>query len=108
MWAERLAGRGVTANSMHPGWAPTEGVLVSIPDFHKQNKDSFRTVEQAADTVVFLASNRDRVSGASGLFWFDRQPVRTHMPWAGTEETQAERRLLWTKSSEAVGGIATE
>lgn len=105
IWAEKLKGAGVTVNAMHPGWATTEGVLQSIPGFHEQNKDSFRTVEQGADTIVFLASNKDRVVGQTGLFWFDRQPVRTHMPLGGTQSSEADRRLLWKVCCETVGGL---
>ena len=31
IWAERLAGTGVVAHSMHPGWAATPGVETSLP-----------------------------------------------------------------------------
>ena len=35
LWQERLAGTGVTAHSMHPGWADTPGVQDSLPGFHR-------------------------------------------------------------------------
>ena len=105
MWAEKLKSSGVMVNSMHPGWATTEGVLQSMPGFHEQNKEAFRTVDQGADTIVFLASNTDRVVGQTGLFWFDRQPVRTHMPMGGTQSSETDRKLLWRVCSETVGGL---
>lgn len=42
--------------SMHPGWAETEGVKTSIPGFYETFKSKFRTQEEGADTVVWLAS----------------------------------------------------
>jgi NAD(P)-dependent dehydrogenase (short-subunit alcohol dehydrogenase family) len=106
MWAEKLKAKGITVNAMHPGWATTEGVLEAMPGFHEQNKDAFRTVEQGADTIVFLASNQDRVGSKTGLFWFDRSPVKTHMSMGGTDSSAKERELLWKVCSETVGGIA--
>ena len=52
---------------MHPGWAVTEGVKKSIPGFYNFYKDSFRQVEQGADTIVWLALQVcGRVCGACG------------------------------------------
>ena len=43
---------------MHPGWADTPAVRTAMPDFHAKMKDKLRTVEQGADTVVWLAVSR--------------------------------------------------
>ena len=40
---------------MHPGWADTPAVQSSMPDFHRQMKNRFRTPQEGADTVVWLA-----------------------------------------------------
>ena len=37
------------------GWADTPAVRSSMPDFYNKMKDKLRTVEQGADTVVWLA-----------------------------------------------------
>jgi dehydrogenase/reductase SDR family protein 12 len=108
MWAARLKDSGVTVNSMHPGWASTEGAVESLAEFHAQNAKSFRTTEQGADTIVFLASNQTKVAGRTGLFWFDRNPVRTHMPFGGTQSSAEELALLWKVCSESVGGISED
>jgi len=81
MWRNR--GDSVTAVSMHPGWADTEGVRTSIPGFHKAFKDKLRTVEQGADTVVFLCLvPQDELVG--GAFYLDRKVQRKHLPLACT------------------------
>ena len=43
---------------MHPGWADTPAVRSAMPDFHAKMKDKLRSVEQGADTVVWLAVSR--------------------------------------------------
>ena len=43
---------------MHPGWADTPAVRAAMPEFHAKMKDKLRTVEQGADTVVWLAISR--------------------------------------------------
>ncbi len=93
MWAEQVADRGVTVNSMHPGWVATSGVAYSLPTFNKVMKPFLRDVTQGADTIIWLAASHD-VQGATGQFWFDRGSVPTHLS-DSTQETTAERAQLW-------------
>jgi retinol dehydrogenase-12/retinol dehydrogenase-13 len=77
--ARRLAGTGVTANAMHPGFVATEifgngGGLVSL-GASLYAKLRGRRPEEGADTVIWLAASPD-VEGRSGLFWIDRQERR--------------------------------
>jgi dehydrogenase/reductase SDR family member 12 len=83
----------VTFSTMHPGWADTPAVRSSLPRFYAVTKRILRTKEQGADTVVWLAV-APRLSGRSGLFWFDRSPASTH-PLRWTKETPDERQKLW-------------
>ncbi len=74
--ARRLAGTGVTANAMHPGFVATEifgkgGGLVSIAVSLYSKLRGF-SPEQGADTVVWLAASPE-VEGRSGLYWIHRQ-----------------------------------
>jgi NAD(P)-dependent dehydrogenase (short-subunit alcohol dehydrogenase family) len=77
--ARRLAGTGVSANAMHPGFVATEifgkgGGLVSLfASLYATLRG--RRPEEGADTVVWLAASPD-VEGRSGLFWIDRQERR--------------------------------
>lgn len=87
LWAEREP--LVTFAAMHPGWADTAGVKGSIPTFHRVTQSILRSVEEGADTIVWLAAAQ-RVAGQSGKFWFDRAPARTHaFPW--TRERSEDR-----------------
>jgi len=40
---------------MHPGWAATEGVATSLPEFNQRFAAQLRTPAQGADTIVWLA-----------------------------------------------------
>ena len=89
----------ITVHAMHPGWASTQGLQAAMPDFHKSHVDTLRTAAEGADTIVYLAcSDSESVkyqgSTSGGKFWFDRHIVPAHMPWAGTDSTDAEKRDL--------------
>jgi retinol dehydrogenase 12 len=78
MWtralARRLAGTGVTANSLHPGGVNTGlfgkggGLLASLAQISA--RIAGRTAEKGAETAVWLAMS-PQVSGASGGFYKD-------------------------------------
>jgi dehydrogenase/reductase SDR family member 12 len=76
-WAHRLAGTGVSAYSMHPGWVDTGGLRDSLPGFARLTAPILRTPEQGADTIVWLAA-ADLPAGADGGFWHDRRERPEH------------------------------
>jgi len=92
-WAEGLGLRGITINSMHPGWVDTAGVRSSLPRFHRYTKSILRNWRQGADTILWLAISAEAAEH-QGQFFFDRELRRTHLfPWA--KEAEADRgRLL--------------
>ena len=51
-----------------------------MPYFHAKMKDKLRTVEQGADTIIWLACSKAPLQNENGLFYQDRQPVSTHLP----------------------------
>jgi NAD(P)-dependent dehydrogenase (short-subunit alcohol dehydrogenase family) len=93
VWAERLAGSGVTVNGMHPGWVDTPGVRKSLPAFWKLMRPFLRTPEQSADTIVWLAVAR-HLALESGKFWHDRRARKTHK-LARTVSSPQDRWRLW-------------
>ena len=101
MWAERLADKRVTVNSMHPGWADTPGVVQSLPTFYKITKPFLRTPAEGADTIVWLAAS-EAAADQTGLFWMDRRPRPTHKT-SRTRERPEKRRELWDALSELSG-----
>ncbi len=93
LWAARLKSQRTVVHAMHPGWAGTPGVERSLPRFWRSMQNRLRTPEEGADTIVWLAV-AERAARSTGRFWFDREPVSTHLvPW--TRETSAERTRLW-------------
>lgn len=101
LWAQRLAGSGISVHSMHPGWADTPGVQTSLPRFRKLMRPLLRDADQGADTIVWLASARSPAEH-SGAFWHDREPRPLHrLPW--TRESADERSRLWDACAELSG-----
>jgi len=93
LFASRWIGRNISAYAMHPGWADTPGVRRSLPRFWQRLEDRLRTPAEGADTILWLSVCK-RLLGRTGLFWFDRQAVPTHLvPW--TRGSDKERRCLW-------------
>lgn len=95
IWSELWAVKQpeVTFSTMHPGWADTPAVQSSLPRFHRLTRSILRTPEQGADTVVWLAV-APRLSGKSGLLWFDREPVSPYA-FGWTRERPEDRTRLW-------------
>ncbi len=99
--ARRLAGSGVTANCLHPGFVATGlgqrdnrifGALVWL---------SMRFAgrpERGAATIVHLASS-PAVSSISGAYFYDRRPIE---PSREAQDDEAARRL-WAESARLAG-----
>ena len=94
LWAERLRDTGVVVHAMHPGWADTEGVRVSLPRFSVITKPIIRTSEQGADTIVWLGAAPEPLR-STGEFWHDRRPRPTHYWLRASRESQQARQQLW-------------
>ncbi|MEM7271842.1 MAG: SDR family NAD(P)-dependent oxidoreductase [Actinomycetota bacterium] len=95
-WARRAGDRGIRFHAMHPGWADTPGVDDSLPGFAKVVGPLFRTPDQGADTMVWLAADDDEPLDTNGLFWLDRRPRSTHrLPTTRARDTEARRHQLW-------------
>lgn len=101
--ARRLAGTGVTANSLHPGFVATNlgsGNRIPVKPFMFLFRLSGRaiSVKQGADTPIYLASSPD-VEGVTGEY-FERRKPRISSPQSLNTDDQ-ER--LWRVSAEMVG-----
>ncbi len=91
-WARELGDAHVSVYAMHPGWADTRSVELSLPRFHKLMRRLLRTPDQGADTIVWLAVRNP--AAPTGGFWFDRARVSAHyLPW--TREPPDDRERLW-------------
>ncbi|XP_015234304.1 PREDICTED: dehydrogenase/reductase SDR family member 12-like isoform X2 [Cyprinodon variegatus] len=77
-------------SAMHPGWVDTPAVSTSMPQFHQMMGNRLRSVDQGADTVVWLALSRAAARKRSGQFFQDRKPVPVHLPLAWTHSSDEE------------------
>ena len=78
-------------SAMHPGWADTPGVRSSLPLFNKLLNKRFRSAEEGADTILWLAMTKEY---PSGQFWFDRKRAKTTI-WNFNQSSEKEKALLW-------------
>jgi len=95
-FARRFEGSGVTVNAMHPGWTVTPGLTPLFEDkpFYKRFETSFRPVQQGADTLLWLAIN-PKLDSVTGKFFFDREEQNTHVKFAFTKSSKAEKKAFF-------------
>lgn len=106
MWADRVPASQVVFHAMHPGWADTPGVEASLPTFRKVTGPLLRSVEEGADTIVWLAAD-DAATAASGRFWHDRRERSIHkLPTTRRSDTPERRSDLWAWCVEQSGAVA--
>jgi NAD(P)-dependent dehydrogenase (short-subunit alcohol dehydrogenase family) len=105
--ATRLAGTGVTANSLHPGSVASG--YARDGDTHglfnlgvKLVKPFSLTPEQGARTVIYLASSPE-VADLTGLYFAKCKPKT---PSANARDTEAAARL-WSVSEQLIAEAAT-
>jgi len=92
-WARRMRGAGVVANAMHPGWADTPGLEVSLPGFAKIVGGQLRTAAEGVDTTLWLAAAPD-ARATTGRLFLDRRP-RPFDRIPSTRLSRADRVALW-------------
>jgi NAD(P)-dependent dehydrogenase (short-subunit alcohol dehydrogenase family) len=97
----RLAGTGVTANSLHPGFVNTriggEGGGFGAAVFRFMKKFAL-TPEKGAETIVYLASSAE-VAKTSGLYFYKCKPVEPSK--LAQDDAAAER--LWEETAKLAG-----
>jgi len=65
--------------TMHPGWADTNAVRVAMPDFYEKFEGKWRSPEEGADTICYLATQNFDKDTQNGKFWLDRSVKPTHL-----------------------------
>lgn len=108
-WQERYGDRGLRFYVMHPGWADTEGVKTSMPNFRRRLRVVLRNSAQGADTALWLAATRPAQPGPEA-FWFDRAPRPAHAfaHTAVTKHTSADLATFLAKEAANATASNTE
>jgi dehydrogenase/reductase SDR family member 12 len=107
MWAQRTDPAEIVFHAMHPGWADTPGVAASLPRFRKITGPLLRSVEQGADTIVWLGA-ADEPAASTGGFWLDRHRRSIHkLPGTRRTDTPEQRAELWQWCVEQTGAQVT-
>lgn len=65
-----------------------------MPEFYEKMKNRLRTVDQGADTIVWLAVSPSAKEEKSGGFFQDRQVVAEHLPLAWSQSKPEEVQEL--------------
>jgi len=99
--SKRLAGTGVTSNSLHPGVVSTQfaaagGVFSKL--FYRWFKFIMKTPAQGAKTTIYLASSPD-VEGISGKYFSNCKVAKPSKE--GRDDSVAKR--LWDLSEKLTG-----
>lgn len=82
-------------HAMHPGWAATPGVTAGLPTFDRVMGPLLRSADEAADTMVWLAT-ADEPAATSGDFWHDRRRRGTaYLPGTTTTDRQRDGLVDW-------------
>lgn len=95
--ARRLAGSGVTANALHPGFVATQ--IFKGPTFFNKAAEFAASLvavrpEVGAQTSIYLATSPE-VEGKTGGYYQRRKPAQ---PSAAARDPEAARRL-WERSA---------
>ncbi len=105
MWAQRTHPTEMVFHAMHPGWADTPGVAASLPRFRTITRPLLRSVEQGADTIVWLGAADEPVASTGG-FWLDRHRRSIHkLPSTRRTDTPERRAELWRWCVEQTGDL---
>jgi len=88
-------------STMHPGWVDTPGVRYSLPLFTKLLGKRFRSLEEGADTILWLATTHDY---PNGKFWFDRVEAKTTI-FNFNKSNKKEHELLWNYCESILSSI---
>ncbi len=100
--ADRLKGRGVTANCLHPGAVATAMGINRDTGFGtfitRILKPFFQTPEKGAQTAVYLATSPD-VEGVTGKYYYQKRPLLSSKRSYDKEMAKS----LWALSEKMTG-----
>jgi len=101
--AKRLAGTGVTANCLHPGFVGTRFGLNNATNILLRALQRFIMLfgispEDGAKTIIYLASSGE-VEGKTGGYYYKCQPEKT----TAAAQSDSNAKRLWDVSAKLAG-----
>lgn len=102
-WARRLKKDNISVYSMTPGFIPTTDLFREQNAVEKFLLKIFalilgRTIQEGADTIVWLASS-DKIKGSNGGFYYQRKEEKCKF------NNPEEEKRLWNKCEEFLSKI---
>ncbi|CAN8020168.1 unnamed protein product [Ixodes persulcatus] len=88
------ANPGIHFSAMHPGWLESQGVKEAVPKLLRKVPVPCRTVEEAADTILWLAISRAALKHSSGMFFQDRRTTCPHLPFGKTKTSLDDEKFF--------------
>ncbi|CAN7993712.1 unnamed protein product [Ixodes hexagonus] len=88
------ANPGIYFSAMHPGWLESQGVREVAPKLLRKFPVPCRTVEEAADTILWLAISRAALKHSSGMFFQDRRTTCPHLPFGKTKTSLDDEKFF--------------
>lgn len=85
---------GIHFSAVHPGWLDTQGVKEAVPRLLRRVSVRCRSVEEAADTILWLAISRAALRHSSGMFFQDRKTTCPHLPFGKTKTSLDDEKFF--------------
>lgn len=85
---------GIHFSAVHPGWLEAQGVKEAAPRLLRRVSVRCRSVEEAADTILWLAISRAALRHSSGMFFQDRRTTCPHLPFGKTKTSLDDEKFF--------------
>ena len=59
----------INFSCMHPGWVDTPAARRGLGEFYERMKEKFRSPEEGADTVIWLALSKKSLTMKNGSYF---------------------------------------
>mmetsp|Transcript_28291 Transcript_28291/g.45828 ORF Transcript_28291/g.45828 Transcript_28291/m.45828 type:complete len:338 (-) Transcript_28291:1025-2038(-) len=108
-FAEKWKHKKIVVNAMHPGWVNTpslKNLFAQAPQYGSLAW-AFRTPQEGADTIVWMAVS-ETAGKKTGKLFFDRKERSTHIFGAQTHSSPADVDRLWSQCRSLSGLPALE
>ncbi|KAH6945582.1 hypothetical protein HPB50_009119 [Hyalomma asiaticum] len=96
---------GIHFSAMHPGWVEPQGVKDAVPKLLRKVSIRCRSVEEAADTILWLAISRAALKHSSGMFFQDRKTTCPHIPFGKTKTSLDDEKFFMRNLEEFVNKL---